>query len=244
MQAKENGMPLARRRAAGRGFGFLLAVIALAWPGGAFANHSLPAAQGLIPIWWDKDDDQVVDATDGDIGYCSTGTGWTQTAKDRLSEATAAWRNSSDWDPTIGSSQCGHYVHKDGSVPNPPGDTWAEMDPPNPLAVTQTTCTVRNPGTPQAFCDIGDVNVWVNWNNHDFSLSQNCTGIQCSTLFSLRGVLTHEIGHGIFLLDLYGTADCDTGSQTHTMCGAVSEAQSWFQDDLTSDDISSANAVY
>jgi hypothetical protein len=58
---------------------------------------------------------------------------------------------------------------------------------------------------------------------------------------SLRGVLTHEIGHGVFLVDL----NC---SSPDTMCGQMSDGSgagsAWEKASLTSDDIWSANYVY
>jgi hypothetical protein len=107
-----------------------------------------------------------------------------------------------------------------------------------PLAATAKQVISRG-----SYFDMEDTDVFVNINNYPYNVSATCTGSQCSTTWSFRGILTHEIGHGIRLIDLYDP-DCSSGSQVYTMCGGVTINESWFLDDLTTDDINSANDVY
>jgi hypothetical protein len=90
-----------------------------------------------------------------------------------------------------------------------------------------------------SYFDIVDVDIFLNasnkpfhyWDWHNLSYPK----------WDAEGIFTHELGHGIELVDLYGS-NCPPGP---TMCGSIS----WIYDSydlrvLTSDDINAANLVY
>jgi len=63
-----------------------------------------------------------------------------------------------------------------------------------------------------------------------------------------QGVMTHELGHWIRLIDLYDSASCTrTSLDQMTMCGEVradGRLDTWRYRSLHADDIASANDVY
>jgi hypothetical protein len=63
-----------------------------------------------------------------------------------------------------------------------------------------------------------------------------------------QGVMTHEIGHLIRLVDTNDSESCTTtATDWHTMCGAMradGRLDSWRYRSLHPHDITSANAVY
>lgn len=62
------------------------------------------------------------------------------------------------------------------------------------------------------------------------------------------GVITHEIGRWIDLIDVYGSG-CNYGTGMYTMCGAPQSSttiddDTWRQRTLTTHDITAANTLY
>lgn len=193
--------------------------------GSTSATHSVPAEL----MWWDLNNDGLRQASEGDVVYDTAGNDWTSTKEARLSEALAEWRNSTSYDPTVGTSS--HYVYVDGRAPSPCASSW-------PAGATAANCIAFTDRG--SYRDIGDSDIFLNENallfNYSDSFSPAAQG-----RFDAEGVFTHEAGHGIFLMDLYGASNCPTET---TMCGVTDAYDSRYYRDLTSDDIDSANFVY
>lgn len=63
--------------------------------------------------------------------------------------------------------------------------------------------------------------------------------------------MTHELGHWVFLLDVYGsgTSGCNYGTSMYTMCGepqssSTIDDDTWRLRGLTTHDITATNANY
>lgn len=74
------------------------------------------------------------------------------------------------------------------------------------------------------------------WNEFNFNFSYSDDPPDPG-LYDGEGVIAHELGHAVFLLDL----SCAPGP---TMCGSSTAAQSFHLRSLAQDDKDAANAVY
>lgn len=187
---------------------FVTVLIALLFTGSARATHSVPS-----PLWWwDNDNDGIRDVEEGQRSFQKIGPGWTQAKQDRAAEAAFAWRAVTTWKPVVTSDAQVATIRVDGVHPCA---SWEPGD----LAAT---CILRAPKYDrfgERYYDIYDADIGFNlagisWN---YGLRQPGPG-----QLDFRGVLTHELGHAVLLLDLYGSACGADPTDPHTMCGEVS----------------------
>ncbi len=192
----------------------------------ARATHSL-----TNPRWfWDANSNGIADSSDSFRTYQRVGTSWTQDKITRVLTAAADWTTTSDWNPSIGTSAgLVATVRVDGF--NPCG-SWA------PSTVAINCLTIQNMTT---YMRIKASHVSINL-SHSWYYGN---GTQPAGSYDYWGLMTHEIGHGARLRDLYGSDCGGPGPDTiHSMCGATTEAASRFLRTTTSDDRASANAMY
>lgn len=199
--------------------------MAIVWggAGSVMASHSVPSPL----VWWDLDNDAVRDAAEGNVVYDPSGGAWTATKEARFSEAAAEWRNDTVYNPSVGVSA--HDVYVDGTAPA--GCPWEAG------AVGQNCLTVQVRAT---YIDITDSDISLNENALLFNYSDS-QAPPAQGRWDAEGVWTHELGHGIFLNDLYGASNCPTET---SMCGSGDHVQSYSLRNITSDDVSAATAVY
>ena len=214
-------------KAVRRGFALALVVALLVAPSHAFAMHSVPG----WPVFWDKDSNGIPNSTDSVEYYQTAGTLWTSSKIQRLQAAISRWTNGTDWNPAYSCcSTNGVYIN--GATLPACFSSW------NSASIAATCLSFTNRGS---YGDIFDTDISLNevhW-NFSWSASEPPSGFA-----DAQGVSTHELGHGIFLLDLSGTANCPPGP---TMCGVITSGQLPYTMDLrtlTSDDVSSANYLY
>jgi hypothetical protein len=212
------GVAMSRnRRTALIAFG--LAVFGAFQVGLVQANHSLPP----FPIFWDVDNDGVAEAADSAPAFQKLGNLWNATKEARFTEALAEWKNDTDFNPVKVASAV-NGVRIDGAVPYCE-ENWDSVT----VAVNCVAYTVRAWGW-----DIHKSTVYLNEVHFNFSYDDDPPG---PGLYDGAGVITHELGHAVLLLDLA----CTPGP---TMCGSTSAAQSFHLRSLDADDISGANSVY
>lgn len=195
--------------------------------GSANANHSVPNPRHF----YDEDNDGIAEASDSDPAFQKLGNGWDIPKEQRYKESLDAWRLNTDFNPTLAVAAVnGLYV--DGRNPvNCTTMTWAQLG--NPAGVT-----CQNEDFIVNHFDI--IQSWVYLNT---GIGVWWTGVSNAPAgqVDLRGVMTHELGHTVLLLDLYGGGNCPPGP---TMCGSVTVDQTSALRSLASDDIGAANLVY
>lgn len=192
-----------------------------------------------VPEFWDANDDWVPD--DGHVLIDAEGSGWTQTKLDRLNGAAAEWTSNSRFDPgrTVTGS---HDYYVDGTVPACTGywdPSWLQVTCPTRQAryFTQDPTEIHHwrLTSKDTYTNIAD---WTWW--------YGSTHTGQSGVPDFQGVVTHEIGHWVYLIDL-PTNQCTAGTGIETMCGGPIgpiDDDTWRIRSLTSDDIAAANAVY
>jgi hypothetical protein len=219
--------------------------MALLLPGPAAASHSYPQP---YPWYWDVGNDGTPDAS---VGVDADGGGWTQSKLDRLTAATNDWAAATSFEPFrvvsgpnkffVDGSQdtayCGTYpaqdeylgatcVHKSArTLPGQPGETYFD------ISQTHTTMSTDPPLN------------WAWWYESTHSGSE--------TSVDFQGVVMHEMGHWLKLVDVYGDtpSGCNFGTGMYTMCGepqsdTTADDDTWRLRGLTTDDISAANLLY
>ena len=194
--------------------------------------------------FWDPDDNAVAGpepAVDADGGY------WSASHLNRLNEAVAEWTNDTHFDITTVSSG-DHKAYVDGRLAPclPPGGYNQPTG--TILAIVCRTVQSRTyPGTSEVYYRIIDDDVYFNMENAD---SPNWwVGAAYPPdpgRLHFGGILTHELGHWIRLIDIPDSSCTHTAAGFYTMCGTVIDydQDSWRMTSLHADDISSANYVY
>lgn len=176
---------------------------------------------------------------------------WNETRRARLSEAAAAWRNNTDYDPQImGSAPAPvgeeHYIYQNTTIEPYCGSYFG---------AAARTCTRRSDWNGR-FYRLYDVDIYINnleGNGLNWEHSDTHNGIK--SYWDFEGVLTHELGHGAYLPDLCSYLDCDppkactyTSTAMHTMCQGEPNTfpypGSFRYRSLTSSDIRDANRLY
>ena len=224
----------------------ILLVAALLLPSPVAASHSYPQP---YPVYWDVGNDGTPDAS---VGVDADGGGWTQAKLDRLTAATNEWAAATSFEPfrvvtgankffvdgTQDTSYCSYpaqdeylgatCVHKSArTLPGQPGETYFD------ISQTHTTMSTNPPSN------------WVWWYGSSHSGSESSIDFQ--------GVVMHELGHWLFLRDVYndGTTPpgCNFGTGMYTMCGqpqngTTADDDTWRLRGLTTDDVSAANLLY
>lgn len=196
------------------------------------ASHSLPSTLE----WWDLDNDGIhAEPGEGNRPYQRVGTSWTTAKIDRVTEAASAWRTATSWNPTITTSTQVATMRVDGVAP-------CGSFQPNDVGLTCLAWTLKQDHFGEYYFDIYDTDIGINLVGNTF---HDGSGPPPASKFDLRGVITHELGHGISLDDLYGS-DCGPNpTDPYTMCGSGGPGVTTYnQRSLTSDDINAANFVY
>lgn len=233
-----------------RALGILaLATLTLAAPAAATAATSLPS-----PRWyWDSNNDEIADAgaytvrTAGDNSY------WTSGREARITSAVATWA-ATQWNPsanlTAAPADCGVSLTCQGlwiDGTQPPASCGGNFVP-GELAVNCVKFDFRDQTFGPNYFDIKDSDIYINTTGSGPTWTYSSTGSSSDTIYDFQGVLTHEIGHAILLIDLgvdETVPPCAPGGTLETMCGYVYKGwQSTQQRSLVTDDITSVNAVY
>lgn len=161
---------------------------------------------------------------------------WNGGKESTASIAASEWAVSTSWDPTFTTSAFSvATIRVDGAFPSSAcGSGW------EPGAVAANCVRATWTGS---FYDIFDSDIGIDLTPGSTGATWEYANVApSSTEYSLRGVLTHELGHGILLDDEYSGADCD--STPLTMCGSGGPgSKTWEMRSLQSDDINAANAV-
>ncbi len=192
-------------------------------PATAIAARSNPTP----PWFWDNNDNGTADVGDSFRAYQRISTGWTTDKTNRVTEATSTWSNATDWNPSIGTSSVA-TVRVDGAFPCT--GSW----PSSAYAVNCVFATYRT-----THYDIYGSRIGINlsWSWY-YGTAADPPGGQVH----FKGIMTHELGHGAYLIDLY---PCGlTQTYFETMCGTFPTTVSGWLTSLVADDITSANAIY
>jgi hypothetical protein len=204
----------------------------------ALGSHSV----GPHPrTWFDHNNDLIADAG---VNVRPAGSAnWTSGRKSRLAEAVNEWDGDTSWHPiehtTVEPDSCYaddscHGVWLDGD--DPAG--LFNFNPPRYPAYNIRQVLLRDmPGND--FYDIEDWDIF--FNPSDFSFTYTVGGSTDPDVFDFRGVLTHELGHSLFLIDL---VSCSAGAAVETMCGSGNGLTTNHLRSLTTDDINAANILY
>lgn len=214
----------------------LILMAALAHP--VAASHSIPATLQ----WWDLNNDGRRQATEGDRAFQRIGGSWTTDKTNGTSAAAQAWRDFSSWNPTIVTTTTVASVRVDGVHPC---GSWSSGS----VAITCFGWSLKTDAFGDPYYDIFDVDIGIDLTPAGQSWNYD-SGVPTSGEYDFRGVLAHEIGHGISLDDEYGSADCriDLGAAyVITMCGSgelLLGSISQNLRSLESDDIQAANFIY
>lgn len=210
--------------------GAVVAALSLVAP--VAATHSVPSPK----LWfWDLGNDGD---PDGSPGVDAAGSGWTSLALDRLNGAINQWEANTSFNPHYVSSGY-HKAYRDGTQP------WCGYFYETDIMVTCTDYTERS-----TYFDIESADTFAQTDaNLPSGINRFWYGSAQSPYagdVDFQGVMTHELGHWIRLVDLY-SSDCNYGSGMYTMCGAVTnnfEVETWRMRTLTTDDMNAANTVY
>lgn len=210
-------------------FGLSVALILAGSP--ARATHSVPS-----PLWWwDNDNDGIRDVQEGARSFQKVGSSWTLAKENRAYEAAWAWRGSTTWAPSVTSGTQVATIRVDGV---PPCGSWEPED----LALTCVRYSLKSDRFGEPYYDIYDADIGFKLDGISWNYG---SGQPMGNQHDFRGVLTHELGHGVLLRDLYGSECGPAPTDPHTMCGAVGPGITTYnQRSLTSDDIAAANFVY
>lgn len=218
----------------------MVVVIGALSSGMALANHSIPQ-----PLYfWDPNDNSIPGP---DPDFDNEGPSWSQSHINRLNEAVAEWSSKTSYDPGVADTSYNIFV--DGREPpesclpgnfNQPGGTV--------LAITCRDVQARvYPGTSIGYYRIIDDDIYFNMENPDSPNWWVGPGVAPdNNRIHFGGVLVHELGHTVRLIDLSGSTCVRTSSDWITMCGTVNDLRldTWRYFSLHADDISAANAVY
>lgn len=210
-------------------------------PAVALAGHSVPS-----PKWfWDPNNDGVAGP---EPLVTPAGGYWESVRLARLDAALAEWSTDTQFDPgrTTGGSQ---NAYVDGRVgPCTPGGSFNQ---PGGKIILAQVCRSWAPimvGDDVVRYRITDLDVYFNMENPD---SPNWwIGSTLTTdpgRLDFQGVMTHELGHWVRLVDLGDSTSCTrTSDDFITMCGSVVDGRldTWRYRSLHADDVSSANIVY
>jgi len=192
--------------------------------------------------WWDLNNNGVIDESDSNIGYSAAGGSWTAEKHNDVWTAATQWRSNTRWDPfdASGGGTAQASVRVDGGLPGPCLSKWTSI-------AVGATCNLATPVYHDGlldYYDLYDSDVAINLTNYPI---WNFGGDDAGYYYpDFRGVLTHEIGHGARLKDVY-PPNC--GNPTYTMCGdkngvdGIGPATQVLRS-LTTHDINAANVVY
>lgn len=189
-------------------------------------------------LFWDWNNDGVPDPS---VPVVHKGGGWTALALDRFNAAIDEWSTDTQFEP-YGVASGSYWVYRDGTAPSGGFD---EQD----VMVTFV----------QALWRTDHYDIWMidTYAQTDADLPSTMERFwygaahsASSTDVDFQGVLAHEIGHWVLLVDLgpleYGSS-CNYGTNMYTMCGELTsnyDDESWRMRSLTAQDIASANTVY
>lgn len=199
-----------------------IAGLSLSMSGLAFAAHTITSPR----LFWDVDDDSIADAADSTPKFQKLGNGWDVAKETRFKEALTTWATT-DYNPAFAAAAVnGAYV--DGRVPLCE-ESWG-------ASTVAEACTYYNirPTT----LDIYNAKIYLNSTKYTFYSGANAPP---AGQFDMRGIFTHELGHTVYLKDVYGSLDCPPGT---TMCGSSTAAQSNALETLAQDDKTAANEMY
>lgn len=195
------------------------------------AGHILPDPRW----WWDLNDNRLPNAADSIIGFGASGVNWTAEKHNDVVSATANWSTVTDFNPFDASGGVGVIR---GSIRVDTTEPWCEDN--YVLGIVGVTCQHATPireGGTISFYDILDVDIGVNTEDYQWNYGADDPS---SSQYDFRGILTHELGHTVRLID---TDQC--GMPQITMCGGgPAGILSARLRSLEDHDINAANQVY
>lgn len=200
-------------------------VLSLAAYGAASARHSLPAT----PQFWDLNNDGDADSADSDRTWGQAGGDWNANKHARMKEATGEWRTDSDFDPAF-AVDAGLRVYVDGR--DSCAGRWEDVG--RPYAFHCLAWTNR-----AGYQDLYDSAIYLDKFFHAWEYGTDPYD-SADPRNSFRGVMTHELGHGVNLGHIYACNDRDR----ETMCATASGLQTFLWVSLSQDDKDAANRVY
>jgi hypothetical protein len=192
----------------------------------AQAGHSVPNPKA----YWNCRPDDGSAPDESCLRITKAGNGWDASRKARFDAAVSVWSTNTDFDPQLGTQNLRQaFVDR-----HPPQNCGGNFDP-TEFAVT---CVLFD-YSPATYDRVADADVYFNttgwvWN---VNLAADLTKVD------FYGVSVHELGHFLFLRDLLG-GECGPVGDRHTMCGAVTKAETHQLRTLGADDINAANSVY
>jgi hypothetical protein len=213
----------------------------------ALAALSIPAPLS----YYDSDNNGTPDAGAYTIRTAGLDSVWTAGREARITAAVGEWNGDTQWNPNVNlaaspgfscydSVSC-HGVWIDGT--EPPLNCGGPF-PANALAVN-CRLVVRRFVNGAPYDDIEDSDILFHTAGTGHPIfTYSAAGSAEDDVWDFQGVLTHEVGHSIFLKDI-PQGSCATGGTLETMCGYVYAGwQTTQQRTLVPDDVTSANGVY
>jgi hypothetical protein len=206
------------------------------------ALHSLPAD----PTFRSSADNGVPDpaATLRTAGIDSY---WTSVREDRLQYAVWQWDVYTDWNPTLNKTAAPADCQPSTSCQG----IWIDgsaLCGAFPFGLPAYNCVrvaTRHDVEGAIWFDIEDWDIFFNTaavGHPNWCYSATCP--QEPAVYDFQGVVTHELGHAIRLVDL-AVADCNYGPDMYTMCGQGNGyPDSTRLRTITNDDIAGANVTY
>lgn len=225
------------------GLAALVALLAVAaTPTAVVADHSIP-----YPLYfWDPNDNGVPGP---DPDFDPEGSFWSSSHLNRLNEAVAEWSNDTDYDPGVANTS--HNIYVDGTEPPEacmPG-TWAQA---GVAAIVCKTVQIRyNAAYDPYYYRISDQDIYFYMEIAGAPDWWVGSGVgPDANRYDFGGILTHELGHTVRLVDLSGSP-CVLGSSSwFTMCVGIGNGSvqaryvtNWLRS-LHADDKEGANYVY
>ena len=200
------------------------------------------------PTYWDVGNDGSPDPS---VGVDADGGGWTRAKLDRLTSATSDWASHSHFRPfrvISGANKFWVDGTKDPACTYPPESEFVGA------TCTHKTARILNGHPDEVYYDISQ-------SDTTFSTAlpapltywYGSTHTGAENTIDFQGVVTHEMGHWIFLRDVYDNGStppgCNYGTGMYTMCGAP-QSSSTVDDDTwrlrgpSADDVAATNLEY
>lgn len=214
---------------------YLLVLLLVAQTSLAEGNHSVPSPR----YFWDSNGNGRPDADW--VRFRVGGNGWYDEARQRVGNAIDNWRNNTLYDIQSANVQNNYIILYSTTTRC---TAWSSYL----LAVTCRSNLGPYSGPEGTYYKLTDTDIYFNTSYHTF-----WTGPYANyNYWDFYGILMHELGHTVRLIDL-GDAFCTSTDsygfypafQAYTMCSTpVNNEGSYRQRSLEDDDKNAANSVY